>query len=74
MTRPDLDSFSQAAEWLRANEGPNGEAEACAAVADWLEDYARKAMQREIAREVGAPVAKVRAALNTCPPQTEVKS
>ena len=29
--------LSEAAEWLRANEGPDGEAESMARVADWLD-------------------------------------
>lgn len=31
------EDFRLAVAWLRSNEGPDGEAESCARVADWIE-------------------------------------
>ena len=62
--RPTCEQMHLAAEWLRINEGEEGEAEACEAVADWLEEQSEAQMLREIAREQGVPVATVRKRLS----------
>ena len=41
MKRPCLEDLSMAAEWLRCNEGADGESESCSLVATWLDTYAR---------------------------------
>ncbi len=64
MKRPTQEQIYLAAEWLRINEGEEGEAEACEAVADWLEEQSEAQMIREIAREQGVPVATIRKRLS----------
>ena len=64
MARPTQDQMDTAAEWLRINEGDEGEAEACEAVADWLEQQAEAQMMREMAREQGVRVSDLRARLS----------
>jgi hypothetical protein len=54
------DALDIAISWLRANEGDNGEADACNAVADWLEQEEQSKLLRKAAREAGVPVAKLR--------------
>lgn len=50
-----------AAFWLTCNEGADGEAEACAAVATWLVQFQSERMVRREALRAGIPVARVRA-------------
>lgn len=37
MTRITVNDLVEAAEWLRCNEGLDGEAEVCARVAEWID-------------------------------------
>lgn len=64
MKTPTAEQMTAAAEWLRINEGEEGEAEACEAVADWLDQQAEAKTLRLIAREHGVPVAAVRKRLS----------
>lgn len=57
---PSERAVDTAVAWLRCNDGDDGEAEDCAAVADWLEHQAKEARVRKIARETGFPVKTVR--------------
>lgn len=57
---PQGDTLQTALQWLRLNEGRDGESDACKAVADWLEDFATDDMIRREARRAGIPVALVR--------------
>ena len=58
---PGTDQLGIAVEWLRNNEGDqNGEAEACKAVADWIESEEFERYLRYEARAHGLPVAAVR--------------
>jgi hypothetical protein len=45
-----------AAEWLRCNEGGDGESDSCSRVATWLDTYARESAERAAARKVGCTV------------------
>jgi len=56
MKRPCLEDLSMAAEWLRCNEGADGEGESCSRVATWLDTYARELAERQAARKVGCTV------------------
>lgn len=64
---PTIEQLDIAAQWLRVNEGDNGEAEACRIVAERLErEIASRedsAAIREAARQLGLPVAVVRSRL-----------
>lgn len=56
MKHPCIEDMETAAEWLRFNEGDNGEREACSRVATWLGMYALKTQERSAARQVGCTV------------------
>lgn len=56
MKRPHIDDIEIATMWLEANEGDNGESEACSRVATWLKTYARESFERSSARKVGCTV------------------
>ena len=56
MRRPCLEDLAMAAEWLRCNEGSDGESESCSRVATWLDTYARESAERAAARKVGCTV------------------
>jgi hypothetical protein len=56
VNRPALEDLATAAEWLRFNEGDDGEREACSRVATWLDTYARESAERQAARKVGCSV------------------
>lgn len=56
MKRPHVADMEMAAEWLRCNEGADGESEACSRVATWLDAYARESAVRAGARKVGCTV------------------
>lgn len=56
MKRPDPEDLKLAAEWLRANEGEDGESETCSRVATWLDNYAMDSQVRSAARKVGCTV------------------
>lgn len=56
MKRPAIEDLSMAAEWLRCNEGADGESESCSRVATWLDIYARESAERRAARKVGCTV------------------
>jgi rRNA-processing protein FCF1 len=58
--RPTTDQLDTAIAWLRANEGDQGEAGRCAAVADYLEAVEQDAMIKQAARKAGVPVSMVR--------------
>jgi len=55
MPRPSLDAMDTAAEWLESNEGEEGEADECAAVAKWLREQIAAAQLREVAKQAGVP-------------------
>jgi hypothetical protein len=57
MKRPCLEDIQLAAEWLRCNEGDDGESEACSRVATWLDNYALDQEVRAAARQAGCTVA-----------------
>lgn len=56
MKRPTVEDMELAAEWLRSNEGDNGESETCSRVATWLDAYALEMQIRAAARKVGCTV------------------
>jgi len=56
MPRPCIEDLELAIEWLRYNEGDNGEKETCSRVATWLETYARNSAERVAAKKVGCTV------------------
>ena len=60
MRRPPREQVDIAAAWLRSNEGDGGEAEACAAVAAWIEHEAYEGELRSAARKGGVSVARLR--------------
>lgn len=60
MKMPGTDDLNTAIAWLRSNEGDNGEADRCAAVADWIEYEERERYLRLAARDAGVPVARLR--------------
>lgn len=57
---PSIEALDTAIEWLRCNEGDDGEADRCRAVANWIEHEERERTLRRAAREAGVPVAAVR--------------
>jgi hypothetical protein len=50
MKTPTPEQLELAIEWLEANEGLDGEAETCAAVAAWLRHQQGAMMEREAMR------------------------
>lgn len=60
MKRPTTEQLDTAVAWLNSNEGDNGEAERCKAVADWLEHQERETVLRNAAREGGISVKALR--------------
>ena len=60
---PTIEAMYLAAEWLDCNEGGDGEAEACHAVAEWLRAQASAKTFRACCRLAGLPVGKARKAL-----------
>jgi rRNA-processing protein FCF1 len=60
MKRPTEVQINIATAWLDANEGEGEEAEACKAVAEWINGLANDAMLREEARRAGVTVAALR--------------
>lgn len=63
MATPTPEQLRRAAYWLELNEGPNGEAGDCAAVATWLYSQAEQAELRALCRDAGVSVAQARAAI-----------
>ena len=61
MKMPPDDQIDFAIEWLRCNEGKDGEASACFAVANWLVEEKHERMLRQEARAGGVSVARLRA-------------
>lgn len=49
-----------AVQWLLSNEGRDGEAEACKAVAEWIDHLQSEAYLRKTARAAGVTVARLR--------------
>lgn len=60
---PTPDAMLTAADWLEVNEGEEGEMDECHAVAKWLREQVDAKALRQVCREKGVPVARVRAAL-----------
>lgn len=60
MRMPGTDELNTAIAWLRSNEGSNGEADRCAAVADWIEHEETERYIRHTARQAGVTIAAVR--------------
>lgn len=60
---PTPEQLRLAAMWLKCNEGGEGEADDCAAVAAWLYRQADNAELRALCRDAGVSVAKARAAM-----------
>jgi hypothetical protein len=60
MRMPGTDDLNIAIAWLRSNEGDNGEAEACARVADWIEHEEHERAIRYGARAAGITTAMLR--------------
>lgn len=61
--RPPMPSEWQvdaAVAWLRCNEGPMGESDACRITADWIDYIAHEDFLRRQARLAGVPVARLR--------------
>ncbi len=58
--RPTDQQFETALLWLQSNEGDAGEAEACQAVADWIERCRTQDMLRQTARQAGVSVVALR--------------
>lgn len=56
MKKPTQQDFDTAIMWLLSNNGNNGEAESCGAVAGWIEAYIARNAIRSAAREVGCSV------------------
>ena len=63
VSREDL---ATAVDWLRCNEGADGEAMACMKVADFLQAEIDRRDVRSIARETGLPMARARATFRRC--------
>jgi hypothetical protein len=67
-----MEDLLEAAEWLRCNEGPDGEMELCERVADWLDREIERRIERnavrKIARETGARSSQARTALRKAQP------
>lgn len=59
-TIPTDEQFQYATEWLRYNEGAQGEEQACLAVADWLEAFRFDAYLKVQANHAKIPVAALR--------------
>jgi rRNA-processing protein FCF1 len=64
MKRPTEQQINIAIGWLDANEGEGDEAQACKAVAEWINAIANDAMLREEARRAGVTVAALRRRLS----------
>lgn len=64
MKMPSTEQLNVAISWLRANEGIDGEADACEAVAAWIEHEERERLIRSKARAAGVSVARFRRRLN----------
>lgn len=57
---PTDQQFETAIMWLQGNEGDEGEAVACRAVADWIERWRNEDMLRKAARAGGVSVRNLR--------------
>jgi hypothetical protein len=60
MRMPSTEQLDTAIAWLRTNNGTNGEAGNCVAVAAWLDNIDQNRILRETAREAGVPVSRLR--------------
>lgn len=60
MRQPSEEQINIATAWLRDNEGDDGEADACRAVADWIRHLANEAFLRNSARKAGVTVARLK--------------
>lgn len=56
MKKPNEDQIFIAIEWLRTNEGEDGEEVACKAVADYLEDMIIGRNLRRVSKDSGIPI------------------
>lgn len=54
MARVTTEQLATAAEWLDTNNGEQGEAEACSAVAEWLRAEIQRRLVDAAAREVAS--------------------
>lgn len=63
MATPTPEQLRRAAHWLELNEGPDGEADDCNAVAAWLYRQADNAELRALCRDAGVSVAQAREAI-----------
>lgn len=72
MKRPTPEQIDVAVQWLIVNEGDEGEAEACGAVAKWLTEMSYEQMLREEARRGGITVASLRRRLGPASPPTDL--
>ncbi len=61
--RPAFNDIMIAADWLDCNEDPDGESEACARVATWLQSTAQVTEFRAAARATGCSTRHFRRAL-----------
>jgi hypothetical protein len=68
MKRPTPDQIETARSWLDVNEGEEGEAEACRAVAAWLRHLESARTLRTLAREAKVPMRDVRKAIKRTGP------
>lgn len=57
---PGNEKLNIAIDWLRSNEGTNGEADACVTVANWIEHEERERYLRHTARVAGVSIARLR--------------
>jgi hypothetical protein len=64
MRKPSDEQFATAIAWLTTNDGEEGEAEACRAVAEWLRDQQHETFLRSEARKARVPVAALRRKLS----------
>ena len=58
--KPTDTEINIAIMWLESNEGDNGEAEACKAVAEWIAHEQRERVVAKIARRAGVTKARAR--------------
>jgi hypothetical protein len=71
---PKPEDLDVAAQWLRVNEGENGEAESCRRVARWLEKLVRDADERRVAKEGGVSVRTLRSVMERNGTRQEIES
>lgn len=60
MKKPTEDQLLIAAEWLRYNEGEDGESVACLEAADWIDSIVTEDAIRAAAKSSGIPAKDIR--------------